>query len=324
MLKPTNESPLPKYDSSKEGSDHQHSSRNKPYDQMSNFSQSKYQYDYPDARTQVASHIAKPAPPPEVRTKPASDGKKVSFYLSLQCELFEFMLRTVDEGNSQLSICKYVPTYDKVVDSTNTIILCMLLNQTSMLHLLLRDKEKGYMPPLPESISIGDYQSFLKNQGEVNDFVQKLKSFQDRTQYQLETVQKYLDTKTSQGKELVGVIRSTNSGVYWEEKKAQALTDLADKYYLWALDFYNKVRQRLKREYPDIFRKATLYMGKCFYSVMRDVYFDFDKSWEKKKFVTAEKLNAWMKDNESIESIVIEAISTYLSKSVTLQTTIGR
>ena len=322
MLKPTNESPLPKYESPTYGYDQQHSSRNNPSDQMGHSQRSKYQYDHREAR--ITSYTAKPAPAPEVRTKPPSDGKKVSFYLSLQCELFEFMLRTIDEGTSQYSIFKYVPTYDRVVDSTNTMILCMLLNQTSMLRRHLQDKDKGYMPPLPQSISIGDYQSFLKNQGEVNDFIQKLKSFQDRTQYQLEEVQKYLDTKTTQGKELLNVINNTSKGMYWEEKKAEVLTDLADKYYLWAIDFYNKQRLRIKRDYPDIFRKMTVYIGKCYYSVMRDVYFDFDISWEKKKFVTAAKLDKWLKDNASIEKIVIEAISTYLSKTVSLQSTINR
>lgn len=256
--------------------------------------------------------------------KPTANVKKVLFFFGIQCEVFEFMLDTVQEGERQAQLNRHIPKYDKPVLATNCVILCLLYNEASMLSNYLASASKGCMPELPHSISVEDYQAFLMNDSEVNKYVGKLQKFEKASQEHLKDLQRRLDRNTTQGKELSNISDNVMKHLYWNKDKTRVLMDVADKYFLWVIDFYNSMRIKLRQNDFEVFMKVTTFMGKSYFCLMRDVYFDFDTAWQKQSYVKAADLRRYLEAPGSIERIVVESISAYLDKHVTLQTTISR
>ena len=295
-----------------------------PQDDFTNPNFSGKYFDPRQQQLTSLSYSSRPVQNNSYAPKPKYDGKKVAFYFNLQCEVFEFMLHTVTFGNGQLEYSKFIPTYGQVIDATNCVILCLLYNQTSMLSWYLKKENRQYMPELSDSITPSDYQAFLMNDSEVNVYLQNLQRFISKSGEHLTSVQLYFDKKTAQGKELFNLIDNVKKSEYWEKNKTRVLMDMADKYFLWAVEFYNCRRVKLRQYYFEAFKKVTMFIGKSYYCLMRDVYFDFDMAWQKQRHMTAVNLVRYLEETNSIEHIVIEAIKTYLDKHATLQTTIGR
>ena len=190
---------------------------NKSEAQMDYSSSKDYRY---DLETSKAERYADPIfnrAASKQTSKPTGDARKVKFYLDIQYEVFEFMLLTVQEGINQFGLIKEAPTYDTVIDSINCVVLCLLYNQAHMLTYYLSNSGKDYMPELPDSISIYDYQSFLMNETEVKFHRDKLQRYVDRSEERLAYQQKFLDPRDAQGKELMGVISNVKSKQYWEK-----------------------------------------------------------------------------------------------------------